>query len=42
VGIELDSVENVTGTSWEDLIVGDDGPNRLSASPQDEATRATS
>jgi Ca2+-binding RTX toxin-like protein len=33
VNITLDSIENVTGTEYADTIVGDDGPNRLSAGP---------
>lgn len=33
VDITLDSIENVTGTEYADTIVGDDGPNRLSAGP---------
>jgi Ca2+-binding RTX toxin-like protein len=33
VSVALDSVENVTGTEYEDTMLGDDRPNRFSAGP---------
>lgn len=33
VRVALDSIENVSGSGFEDVILGDDGPNRLSAGP---------
>ena len=33
VSVALDSVENVTGTEFDDTILGDAGPNRFSAGP---------
>lgn len=37
VRVALDSIENATGTSDEDTILGDDGPNHISAGPRDSS-----